>query len=67
VNRFLAGSVAGLSVLALDDPSRRRTLALYLLTRLAQVVRFLLEARSDSYVLCCLSLLSSLIYCLDFN
>lgn len=36
LNGFLAGSVAGLSVLALDDSSRRRTLALYLLTRLAQ-------------------------------
>ncbi|KAH9321475.1 hypothetical protein KI387_016114 [Taxus chinensis] len=36
LNGFLAGSVAGLSVLALDDPSRRRTLALYLLARLAQ-------------------------------
>ncbi|CAL9776591.1 unnamed protein product [Musa acuminata subsp. burmannicoides] len=35
-NAILAGSVAGLSILALDDPSRRRTLALYLLARLAQ-------------------------------
>ncbi|KAJ8772402.1 hypothetical protein K2173_027579 [Erythroxylum novogranatense] len=35
-NAFLAGSVAGLSVLALDDPNRRRTLALYLLARVAQ-------------------------------
>ncbi|KAM7491793.1 hypothetical protein LguiA_034714 [Lonicera macranthoides] len=34
--RILAGSVAGLSVLALDDSNRRRTLALYLLARLAQ-------------------------------
>ncbi|KAL2902072.1 hypothetical protein RDABS01_027154, partial [Bienertia sinuspersici] len=34
--RILAGSVAGLSILALDDPNRRRTLALYLLARLAQ-------------------------------
>ncbi|CAI0417364.1 unnamed protein product [Linum tenue] len=37
-NAILAGSVAGLSVLALDDPNRRRTLALYLLARLAQVM-----------------------------
>lgn len=36
LNAILAGSVAGLSILALDDPSRRRTLALYLLARLAQ-------------------------------
>ncbi|GAB2272777.1 hypothetical protein Dimus_007596 [Dionaea muscipula] len=36
LNAILAGSVAGLSILALDDPSRRRTLALYLLTRVAQ-------------------------------
>ncbi|KAE8693387.1 60S ribosomal protein L13-1-like [Hibiscus syriacus] len=35
-NRLLAGSIAGLSILALDDSSRRRTLALYLLARLAQ-------------------------------
>lgn len=35
-NAFLAGSVAGLSILALDDPNRRRTLALYLLARVAQ-------------------------------
>ncbi|EEF51637.1 uncharacterized protein LOC8289682 [Ricinus communis] len=35
-NAFLAGSVAGLSVLALDDSNRRRTLALYLLARVAQ-------------------------------
>ncbi|OVA19806.1 Transmembrane protein 135 [Macleaya cordata] len=35
-NAILAGSVAGLSILALDDPSRRRTLALYLLARLGQ-------------------------------
>ncbi|GAB4834933.1 hypothetical protein Ancab_033199 [Ancistrocladus abbreviatus] len=35
-NVFLAGSVAGLSILALDDSNRRRTLALYLLARLAQ-------------------------------
>ncbi|KAG7035565.1 hypothetical protein SDJN02_02362 [Cucurbita argyrosperma subsp. argyrosperma] len=33
---ILAGSVAGLSVLALDDSNRRRTLALYLMARLAQ-------------------------------
>ncbi|RZC69253.1 hypothetical protein C5167_034115 [Papaver somniferum] len=37
-NAILAGSVAGLSILALDDPSRRRTLALYLLARLGQVM-----------------------------
>lgn len=36
-SRFLAGSIAGLSVLALDDSNRRRTLALYLLARVAQV------------------------------
>ncbi|KAK1388434.1 Mitochondrial import inner membrane translocase [Heracleum sosnowskyi] len=35
-NVVLAGSVAGLSILALDDSNRRRTLALYLLARLAQ-------------------------------
>ncbi|KVI07064.1 hypothetical protein Ccrd_014562 [Cynara cardunculus var. scolymus] len=35
-NAILAGSVAGLSILALDDCNRRRTLALYLLARLAQ-------------------------------
>ncbi|CAI0547947.1 unnamed protein product [Linum tenue] len=35
-NAILAGSAAGLSVLALDDPNSRRTLALYLLARLAQ-------------------------------
>ncbi|XP_031502668.1 uncharacterized protein LOC116265854 [Nymphaea colorata] len=35
-NAVLAGMVAGLSVLALDDSSRRRTLALYLLARLSQ-------------------------------
>ncbi|CAI0547948.1 unnamed protein product [Linum tenue] len=35
-SRILAGSAAGLSVLALDDPNSRRTLALYLLARLAQ-------------------------------
>ncbi|KAF8379200.1 hypothetical protein HHK36_028629 [Tetracentron sinense] len=34
--RILAGSVAGLSILALDGSSRRRTIALYLLARLAQ-------------------------------
>lgn len=34
---FVAGTVAGLSVLALDDSSRRRTFALYLLARVAQV------------------------------
>ncbi|KAL5791652.1 hypothetical protein ACOSP7_000246 [Xanthoceras sorbifolium] len=36
INAILAGSIAGLSVLALDDSNRRRTLALYLLARLAQ-------------------------------
>ncbi|KAB2089599.1 Transmembrane protein [Gossypium arboreum] len=36
VNAILAGSIAGLSILALDDSSRRRTLALYLLARVAQ-------------------------------
>ncbi|KAK6926252.1 hypothetical protein RJ641_007971, partial [Dillenia turbinata] len=36
LNAFLAGSLAGLSILALDDSNRRRTIALYLLTRLAQ-------------------------------
>ncbi|KAK1325279.1 hypothetical protein QJS10_CPA01g02828 [Acorus calamus] len=36
LNAILAGSVAGLSILALDGSSRRRTLALYLLARLAQ-------------------------------
>ncbi|XAR71841.1 hypothetical protein NMG60_11018277 [Bertholletia excelsa] len=35
-NAILAGSVAGLSIFALDDPSRRRTLALYLLARVGQ-------------------------------
>ncbi|CAD6223740.1 unnamed protein product [Miscanthus lutarioriparius] len=35
-NAILAGSVAGLAILALDDSSRRRTLSLYLLARLAQ-------------------------------
>ncbi|KAI9176611.1 hypothetical protein LWI28_005039 [Acer negundo] len=36
INAILSGSIAGLSVLALDDSNRRRTLALYLLARLAQ-------------------------------
>ncbi|XP_059627825.1 uncharacterized protein LOC132270661 isoform X2 [Cornus florida] len=36
INAILAGSVAGLSILALDDSNRRRTLALYLLARVAQ-------------------------------
>ncbi|KAK4572459.1 hypothetical protein RGQ29_030768 [Quercus rubra] len=35
-NAILAGSIAGLSILALADSNRRRTLALYLLARLAQ-------------------------------
>ncbi|XP_052186468.1 uncharacterized protein LOC127797526 isoform X2 [Diospyros lotus] len=38
LNAILAGSVAGLSILALDGSNRRRTLALYLLARLAQVM-----------------------------
>ncbi|KAG9451694.1 hypothetical protein H6P81_004598 [Aristolochia fimbriata] len=36
LNSILAGSIAGLSILALDGSSRRRTLALYLLARLSQ-------------------------------
>ncbi|GMJ13998.1 hypothetical protein like AT5G51150 [Hibiscus trionum] len=36
LNAILAGSIAGLSVLAIDDSNRRRTLALYLLARVAQ-------------------------------
>ncbi|KAJ4866133.1 Mitochondrial import inner membrane translocase subunit Tim17/Tim22/Tim23 family protein [Raphanus sativus] len=36
LNSVLAGSIAGLSVLALDDSNQRRTLALYLLARLGQ-------------------------------
>lgn len=36
LNAILAGSLAGLSILVLDDSSRRRTLALYLLARVAQ-------------------------------
>uniref|UniRef100_A0A7N0TBP9 Transmembrane protein 135 N-terminal domain-containing protein n=2 Tax=Kalanchoe fedtschenkoi TaxID=63787 RepID=A0A7N0TBP9_KALFE len=36
VNAMLAGSIAGFSVFALDDRNQRRTLALYLLARLAQ-------------------------------
>ncbi|XP_031393152.1 uncharacterized protein LOC116204921 [Punica granatum] len=36
LNVFLSGSIAGLSILALDDSNRRRTLALYLLARVAQ-------------------------------
>ncbi|GER50846.1 mitochondrial import inner membrane translocase [Striga asiatica] len=36
VFRILAGAISGLSILALDDSSRRRTLALYLFARLAQ-------------------------------
>lgn len=38
-SRILAGSVAGFSILALNDSNRRRTLALYLLARLAQVLK----------------------------
>lgn len=40
LHRFVAGTVAGLSVLSLDDSSRRRTFALYLLARVAQVCLF---------------------------
>ncbi|CAL0316751.1 unnamed protein product [Lupinus luteus] len=36
MNAILAGSVAGFSILSLNDKNRRRTLALYLLARLAQ-------------------------------
>ncbi|CAB4271151.1 unnamed protein product [Prunus armeniaca] len=36
LNAILAGSVAGLSILALNDSNRRRTLSMYLLARLAQ-------------------------------
>ncbi|KAI9082843.1 hypothetical protein K1719_035173 [Acacia pycnantha] len=36
LNTILAGSVAGFSILALNDSNRRRTLSLYLLARLAQ-------------------------------
>ncbi|KAG7533775.1 Transmembrane protein 135 N-terminal domain [Arabidopsis thaliana x Arabidopsis arenosa] len=36
LNSVLAGSVAGLSIMALDDSNQRRTLALYLLARLGQ-------------------------------
>ncbi|KAJ3678700.1 hypothetical protein LUZ60_002503 [Juncus effusus] len=36
LNAMIAGSIAGLSVLALDGSSRRRTLALYLFVRLGQ-------------------------------
>ncbi|XVF54845.1 hypothetical protein PTKIN_Ptkin05aG0213800 [Pterospermum kingtungense] len=36
LNAILAGSIAGLCVLALDDSNRRRTLALYLFARVAQ-------------------------------
>ncbi|KAM1029173.1 hypothetical protein COP1_041744 [Malus domestica] len=36
MNAILAGSVAGLSILALNDSNRRRTLSLYLLARLGQ-------------------------------
>ncbi|KAL3647543.1 hypothetical protein CASFOL_008511 [Castilleja foliolosa] len=36
VNAILAGAISGLSILALDDRSRRRTLALYLFARVAQ-------------------------------
>ncbi|EFJ37079.1 hypothetical protein SELMODRAFT_165273 [Selaginella moellendorffii] len=36
LNVFIAGAFAGLSVLSLDDPAKRRTFALYLLARVAQ-------------------------------
>ncbi|CAM6019236.1 unnamed protein product [Sphagnum balticum] len=36
LNGFVAGTIAGLSVLSLDDSSRRRTFALYLLARVGQ-------------------------------
>ncbi|XP_062165245.1 uncharacterized protein LOC133871827 [Alnus glutinosa] len=36
LNAILAGSVSGLSILALEDSNRRRTLALYLLARVGQ-------------------------------
>eukprot|EP00850_Spirogloea_muscicola_P025197 SM002423S08223 [mRNA] locus=s2423:750:1780:+ [translate_table: standard] len=36
VHAFVAGALAGVSVFALDDPSKRRILALYLLARVAQ-------------------------------
>jgi hypothetical protein len=55
-SRIFSGSVAGLAILALDDSSRRRTLSLYLLARLAQVsnnlalVTFLYEPARSS---CC--------------
>ena len=44
-NRILAGSIAGLSILALDDSNRRRTLALYLLARVAQVHACILNSK----------------------
>ncbi|XP_078148075.1 mitochondrial import inner membrane translocase subunit Tim17/Tim22/Tim23 family protein [Carex rostrata] len=57
LNAIIAGSIAGLSVLALDDSSRRRTLALYLLVRLGQCAynsaksknRFQLWDKWDNY------------------
>ncbi|EPS58646.1 hypothetical protein M569_16167, partial [Genlisea aurea] len=36
INAILAGAVSGLSILALGDSNRRRTLSLYLLARVAQ-------------------------------
>ncbi|PIN05693.1 hypothetical protein CDL12_21764 [Handroanthus impetiginosus] len=36
VNAIIAGAISGLSILALHDSSRRRTLALYLFARVAQ-------------------------------
>ncbi|KAK7260132.1 hypothetical protein RIF29_25926 [Crotalaria pallida] len=41
MNAILAGSVAGFSILALNDKNRRHTLALYLLARLAQIIDIL--------------------------
>lgn len=35
--RFIAGATSGLCLFALDDPQKRRSLALYLLARLGQV------------------------------
>lgn len=36
MNAFVAGALAGLSVISLDDPNKRRTFALYLLARVSQ-------------------------------
>ncbi|KAH7445077.1 hypothetical protein KP509_02G105500 [Ceratopteris richardii] len=45
LNEFFAGCIAGLSILTLDDQSKRRTLALYILARLAQCIYNLAKAR----------------------